>query len=195
MMRNAAASATWAGRFSNVCNNGSIVFRGSDTRNVDVHRGLYHLGSLFNHSCAPNAEWHHRGAQLVVKSLVELVPLQGTELSISYVDLASESIWAQDVVGEEAGQRGGVSAGEQYMCHAATAWSEKAAVAGQRRRQKLYGAYHFICNCCRCNEECGHESVQADGPARTTQPVSDISVQKERQGATGQHRMNLLRRE
>jgi hypothetical protein len=25
--------------------------------------------------------------------------------------------------------------------------------------------------------------------------VSDISVQKERQGATGQHRMNLLRRE
>ena len=49
--------------------------------------GIYRTGALFNHSCAPNAEWHHRGARLHVRTLAPLPP--GAAVSISYVDLGS----------------------------------------------------------------------------------------------------------
>ena len=167
------ASVTWAGMSKNSATNGSSVLGESDATNVGMHRGLYHLGSLFNHSCAPNVEWHHRGAQLVVNCLVDLVP--GAELSISYVDLASDSFWTQDDVDEGLWPREGITSGQQYMSRAAMLWSEKAAVAGTRRREKLFRDYHFRCDCCRCTDE--------------------INVQQRPQGATEYGDLNQFWRE
>ncbi len=138
-----------------------------------MHRGLYHLGSLFNHSCAPNVEWHHRGAQLVVNCLEDLVP--GTELSISYVDLASGSFWTQDNVNEGLWPRESITARQQYMSRVAMMWSEKVVLAGTRRREKLFRDYHFRCDCCRCTGE--------------------INMQQRRQGATEYRHLNQFWRE
>ena len=101
--------------------------------------GLYQIGSLFNHSCAPNAEWHHRGSRLSVRSLVPLQP--GAGLSISYLDLGAFDVESAltdlpDDSGSIAGSTSSAGGGENENL----------------RREKLRRDYHFECACSRCSQ-------------------------------------------
>ena len=111
----------------------------------------------------------------MVKSLVDVVP--GTELSISYIDLGSDSFWAQDYPGKDREKLEHLREGDAAEDHSSTeeVWRKKTAVAGNRRRQKLLRDYHFVCNCSRCTiEQSGAECVALDRLASVhpTQPLA-----------------------
>ncbi|KAM3582254.1 hypothetical protein VKS41_005684 [Umbelopsis sp. WA50703] len=77
----AAALVTYLCRFQ--CNNFGIV----DNQLFTIGEGTYPIGSLFNHSCRPNAVALYNGTTQMIR-LIEDVE-EGEEITLAYIDVAN----------------------------------------------------------------------------------------------------------
>ncbi|KAI8140884.1 hypothetical protein BJV82DRAFT_194136 [Fennellomyces sp. T-0311] len=81
------------GRFR--CNNFAIY----DEQLFTIGEGTYPVGSLFNHSCRPNAAVLFDGALLVIKAIDNIEPDE--EVTIAYVDIAHSRQYRQKTLQEK----------------------------------------------------------------------------------------------